>query len=534
MNKLCKTLLPLFLIYGFTLSAQSPTIGLLYSDINTSDGYTLFTPEFNTSAYLVNNCGEKINEWTFAETPGITCYLLENGNLLRAGKDSLQIRDWSNNVVWTYAMNANGLKQHHDIEPLPNGNVLCLITDIYSDTEMIGEGRNPSNLAANFKLDKIVELQPIGTNNAIIVWEWKFFDHFIQDFDSTKSNFGIVENFPKLIDLNFNNGHNNDWTHCNSIDYNAALDQILISARHLSEVYIIDHSTTTIEAAGHTGGNSNLGGDLLWRWGNPQVYGGGTASDQMIDYQHDAKWVQPGYLDDGKISVFNNNGDGASTFSSVHLIEPEFVGGVYIKELGKFKPLNFDWSWNGSILGNTVYQSKKSGVQSLSNGSLLICESSLGRFSEITKSGILAWSYTNPTGPVIYGQFDLITITNGVFRAEKYPPNYVGLIGQNLTPQGIIENQNDISDACVLNVDIGEVISNITTITVTNPVKNGTLRFSSFTDYSNIRIRDINGRIVLNRSNFQGQNLSMNLTAGMYFIELIQNEKREVLKVIVE
>ncbi|PCI98824.1 MAG: hypothetical protein COB15_05160 [Flavobacteriales bacterium] len=532
MNIQLKTYLLIISIFIGSFTIAQPNIGLLYSDINVEDGYTLFTPEKNTSTYLINNCGEIINEWTFAEIPGLTCYLLDNGNLLRSGRDSLQIRDWNNNIIWTYAMNSNGLKQHHDIEPLPNGNVLCLITDLYTNTEMIAEGRDPNSLSATFKLDKIVELQPVGTNSANIVWEWKFIDHFIQDFDNTKANFGIVQNSPELIDLNFNNGFNNDYTHCNSIDYNASLDQIIMSARHLDEIYIIDHSTTTIEAAGHTGGNSNMGGDILWRWGNPQVYREGTATDQKLFKQHDAKWVQSGYLDDGKISVFNNGGNGISLFSSIHLIEPEFTGGIYTKDTGKFKPLNFDWSWNGVILGSTVYESKKSGVQSLVNGNLLICETGIGRFSEITKNGNHVWSYKNPTGTAIYNQFDIVTTDNGIFRAEKYPLNFIGFIGQNLTPQGIIENVNSLSDACILSVDIEE--NSTENISIINPIRNGILQFNNNTNYNNIKIIDLNGKLVFNHNDFEGNNIQLNLSRGMYFLQLLNDSKREILKIVVD
>ena len=130
--------------------------------------------------------------------------------------------------------------------------------------------------------------------------------------------------------FNFINSNINDWVHFNSIDYNASLDQIILSARHLNELYILDHSTTTLEAATHIGGNANRGGDLLWRWGNPQVYKQGTTLDQQLFLQHDAKWVQMGYSDEGKISVFNNEGGGTSTFSSVHLIQPEIIASNYL------------------------------------------------------------------------------------------------------------------------------------------------------------------------------------------------------------
>jgi len=525
-------LLSVFLIiHSFAFSQN--TVGLLYSDFNTSEGYTLFSPEKNTSVYLINNCGEIINEWTFTENPGATCYLLDNGNLLRAGKDSLQIRDWNNNVVWTYAMNENALLQHHDIEPLPNGNILCLITDKYTAAEIAAEGRDPNNVAANFKLDKIVELEPVGINNANIVWEWKFIDHFVQDFDNTKPNFGIVVNSPELIDLNYDNGFNNDYTHVNSVDYNVNLDQIMLSARHLSEIYIIDHSTTTAEATSHTGGNSNMGGDILWRWGNPQVYDQGTIADQNLFRQHDAKWVQSGNLDDGKISVFNNDGDGSAIFSSIHLIEPEINNNIYTKTAGKFNPLNFDWSWNGSFLGSLVYESKKSGVQSLPNGNMLICESSKGNISEITKTGNELWVYKNPTGNTIYNQFQtILNSDNGIFRAEKYPNNFIGFSGQNLTPQGIIENQNDSSDDCILTTKIEELTNHNTSIV--NPSRNGVLQFNKFVFYDKIIISDINGRKALKKDNFSGTQLNMNLSSGMYYVHLIQDKTKEILKIIVE
>jgi hypothetical protein len=64
----------------------------------------------------------------------------------------------------------------------------------------------------------------------------------------------------------------------------------------------------------------------LWRWGNPQVYEQGSAQDQQLFRQHDAKWVNDDYLDAGKISVFNNDGGGTATASSVHLIAAELNG----------------------------------------------------------------------------------------------------------------------------------------------------------------------------------------------------------------
>jgi hypothetical protein len=98
---------------------------------------------------------------------------------------------------------------------------------------------------------------------------------------------------------------NPDWTHFNGVAYNADLDQIVLSVHSFSEIWIIDHSTTTGEAAGHKGGRSGKGGDLLYRWGNPRVYRAGTVKDQKLFSQHNAHWIPKGYPGEGHLLVFN-------------------------------------------------------------------------------------------------------------------------------------------------------------------------------------------------------------------------------------
>jgi len=518
------------LVTAFSDQAQTPTVGLLYYDTGTFAGYTLFTPEWNNKVYLIDNCGEIINEWTFAELPGNVCYLLENGTLLRAGQDSLEIRDWDNNILWSYATTANGINQHHDIQPLSNGNIICLVRDIYSKAQIIAQGRDPKLIGWNFWLDKLIELSPVGGHDAEIVWEWKIIDHLIQGFDSTKANYGVVATHPELLDINYDNGNLLDFTHSNAIDYNAELDQIMITSRHLSELYIIDHSTTTLEAAGHSGGNSGMGGDFLWRWGNPQVYQQAGAQEQKLFFPHDAQWVAPGYLDEGKISVFNNFGDGSGTFSSVHLLEPSFEGGVYQMENGIFLPLDYDWSWSGSILGVVVNENNRSGTLSLPNGNVIITQTSLGQVSEITKEGELLWTYKNPSGLVICPQYE-IPERNDIFRGEKYPEDFPGFEGQDLTPKGLIEDQNPNSDNCIAIAGIER--SKVEQATVVNPVERGTIRFSGAIHADKITIIDITGKTVFFHDFFEGSELSIDLKPGLYLLQLITGSDIDVRKIIV-
>lgn len=134
----------------------------------------------------------------------------------------------------------------------------------------------------------------------------------VQEYDSTKDNYGVVAENPELVDINYRGnkriGHflNADFSHLNSIDYIEEFDQLLLSFRGLNEIWIIDHSTTTEEAAGHTGGNYGKGGDILYRWGNPQVYHAGDESDQKLFAQHDARWVTSENPGTAHITIFNN------------------------------------------------------------------------------------------------------------------------------------------------------------------------------------------------------------------------------------
>lgn len=510
-------LIVLLLSTTLLLNAQNPTIGLRFSQNNTS-GYTLFSPEKDTSVFLIDECGQVANSWSFSERPGATCYLLDNGNLLRAGKDSLEIRDWDNNLLWSYAMNLNGYLQHHDIEPLPNGNILCLLTDKYSDVEMISAGRDSLNVAATFRLDKLVELQPVGTNNANLVWEWKFMDHLIQDYDDTQQNFGVITAHPELMDINYDNAYDRDYTHANGIDYNASLDHIIISARHMSELYVVDHSTTTAEAAGHSGGASNKGGDFLWRWGNSKVYSQDTADLQMLFYQHDGKWVDQGKVDAGKISVFNNEGDGTASFSSVHLIEPNFSNGSYQMINGRFEPASFDYSWNGTIMGITMLEGKKSGVESLANGNLLICESSKGQITEVEKqTGNVVWVYKNPQGTALHAQGDVpIVHDNSIFRAQRYSALFPGFSGKDLTPEGIIEDVNFVSSNCIT---LGVEDQWLDNLRISNPVKENIVFNQEIT--AAVSLFNMSGQLVLYVANFEGAEFPVSYKPGVYVLELV-------------
>lgn len=509
-----------------THHGQTPTVGLMHYDSSAQAGYMLLTPEKSSDVYLLNACGQKVNYWA-TSTNTLVAYILANGNLLKVGQGIGEMYDWDGNLLWSYDFRANGISQHHDIEPLPNGNFLILAREDILEADAISEGRDPSLLSGAIKLEIVLEIAPVGSNTIAVEWEWKLSDHIIQDFDNTKGNYGVVENHPELMDYNYATSNNVDWIHTNGIDYNADLDQIIISARNTNEVYIVDHSTSTSQAAGHSGGNSNKGGDFLWRWGNPQVYRQGTSADQKLFSQHDPNWIPNTYPNGGMISIFNNKLGNPSNYSAIEVVNTstdangdyEFTGNI-------FSPTTSFWSWDGDILGATVYGAKKSGTQALANGNFLISESDKGRISEITSSGALASVYLCPINAAgTISQYS-VPSSNTVFKVYKYAEDYIGFTGRSLLPGTIIENENTASAACesLLSISLQGELNQISIYP--NPMKGNTIYFNRILNNHRISLFDIVGKQVFSKHIARSNSITVpkNIAAGIYVIRIYDPE----------
>jgi len=445
-----------FLLSGPNAPAER-TIGLIRNDPGTYPGYTLFAPLMSTTTYLINNSGVAVHSWESVYQPGNAVYLLENGDLLRTtsvGNSNFQAGgsgggvqeiEWGGTVTWEYMYSSSQYCQHHDIEMLPSGNLLMIAWEKKSYAECIAAGRDPSLLDDNeLWPDSIIEVEPTGPTTGDIVWEWHVWDHLVQDYDPSKDNYGIVEDHPELIDLNYVDNPSRaiaDWNHTNSVAYSEELDQILLSIHNFDEIWIIDHSTTTSEAAGHTGGNSGRGGDLLYRWGNPRTYGAGGIDDQKFFGQHDAVWIEDGFPGEENILLYNNGmGRPEGPYSSVEEITPPLnEGGTYDLIPGSaYGPDEQAWIYTDQV-PTDFYSSNISGSQRLANGNTLICEGSSGALFEIDDGGDTIWEFINPVnrfGPQNQGT----EITNNpVFKCRRYDPDYAGLTGRDLTVQSTIE-----------------------------------------------------------------------------------------------
>jgi hypothetical protein len=80
-----------------------------------------------------------------------------------------------------------------------------------------------------------------------VVWQWHVWDHLVQDYSSSKANYGVVAQHPELIDANGTGIKIPEfWNHLNGIDYNAQLDQIMISIRGNSELFVIDQDRKSV------------------------------------------------------------------------------------------------------------------------------------------------------------------------------------------------------------------------------------------------------------------------------------------------
>jgi hypothetical protein len=437
-------------------------------------GYILYSPLLSKTTYLIDSDKNVVHTWESEFPPGVSVYLLENGHLLRTARpsdvpfflapgqgDRIQEFTWEGELIWDFSLASQDRIQHHDIEPLPDGNVLVIAWERKTRQKAILAGRRIEYLTEDHVWPEgILEIQPHPPDGGSIVWEWHVWDHLVQDSDPDGENYGVVSEHPELVDINADQKpllytdknierlralgylHEDvpaknlsaDLYHSNSIAYNHELDQILLSVLTYNEIWVIDHGSTTTEAAGHKGGRSGKGGDLLYRWGNPQNYGLGTTEHQELFGQHDARWIPQNYPGAGNILIFNN-GDGRpkERYSSVIEIQPPIDehGHYKLKDGSSFGPDNPVWEYTAPKK-RSFFADFISGAHRMANGNTFICSGPHGRFFEVTPSGDIVWDYKNPysgNAPNPAGD-----PPHSVFRATHIPKNHPALKGRKLKP----------------------------------------------------------------------------------------------------
>ena len=457
--------------------------GLTVSSNGLADGYVLFSVPNSALVYLINRRGQVVHQWkgNYGGTAR-TMYLMDDGSIIQNTADPdfpvfagggeagrIQKISWDSKVVWDFEYANEEAHVHHDFSVMPNGNILAIAWEAKTVSEALAAGRKPELIPkAGLWPDKIIEIQPQGDRGGKIVWEWHMWDHMIQDFDPKKSNYGNPADHPELLDLNVGEpvpplisqdsmdvlkkmgrawknltpeNRGSDVYHVNAIDYNPELDQIAFSSPSLSEIFIIDHSTTTREAAAHKGGRYGKGGDFLFRWGNPENYRQGDSTHRTLFKQHDIRWIEKGKPGEGNLTVFNNDvhNKNRMNYSAVYeLVPPMDSKGNYIKEKHKaFGPEKPVWTY---VAPDTVsfYSSFISGAHRMHNGNTFINEGARGRFFEVTSEGKTVWEYLNPyRGDLRQPNGDPIPprpLTFIQFRSSFIPVSHPAVANRKLEP----------------------------------------------------------------------------------------------------
>jgi Arylsulfotransferase (ASST)/Secretion system C-terminal sorting domain len=373
-----------------------------YAGVNAQQwgNYTLYSTGNSTTATLIDTASAVYHQWTgLSGQTAYSNYMLPGGVLLRTVKTTnstfsgggmagrVQKVDYNGTLLWDYTYSTSTYCSHHDICALPNGNVMLIAYESKSSSQATAAG---SNYAGTLWPDHIVEVQPTGTSTGTIVWEWHLWDHLCQSVNSNAANYVTnTADHPELYNINAVTitSQTKDFWHMNGIDYNPMTDQIVVSAHNTNEFYVIDHSTTTAEAAGHTGGRGGRGGDFLYRWGNPALYGqSGSANFNVL---HDAHWIPQDCPNAGYIVALNNKGI-SNTQSCVDMVNPPVSG------------FNFSYTPNTAWLPSTytIRQNCTGGTtnmgnsQQLPNGNMQICLALSGTIYEINSAGTTLWSFT--------------------------------------------------------------------------------------------------------------------------------------------
>jgi hypothetical protein len=430
-------------------------------------GYIMYTPLVSDTTYLIDREGNVVHTWKSDYAPSSE-YLVNDG-LIRGARvpdaprffgggqgGRIEKLSWHGDLVWSFEQADERRLFHHDFEVMPNGNILSLCWEAKTREESLQAGRNPDNTPqAGLWPDMIVEIEPSSSGGKVI-WEWHTWDHMIQNHDADLPDYGEPGRHPRKIDINAGpalteitaqqlaqakkigqapgNATLEDWGadmyHSNAIDYNAALDQIAISVRSLSEIWVIDHGLTTAEAEGDAG-------DLLYRWGSPNNYGVSDSADGL-GHQHDVRWIPAGYPGAGNIMIFSNDAKNAAPPRSevVEITRPLNADGTYTDpDDSGFGPTQPVWRYSD---GN-FYSPFISGAHRSRNGNTLVTFGPQGRFVEVTPEGDIVWEYWTPySGEVRMPDGSLPQPARpfmyAVFRATFVPEDHPALIGKDLTP----------------------------------------------------------------------------------------------------
>lgn len=378
-------------IFELDVIYKNENVPHLVEDLVDSSGYIFAIENGQKSCYLIDHNGNQINRWDFDLNLGQDIEISKDGNLIGLFKVSdpnitfggqggiIRKISKEGNTIWEYRISDENEIAHHDIELLPNGNILALVwtridKQIANEVGFMSDG--------DVFIEKIKEINP--TTNEV-VWVWNSWDHIVQNANNNLSNYGVISEKTEKINILYNNnstGHpfipQGDIMHANGIEYIEDLDLIVLSVNFYNEVWFIDHSTTQIEANSSSGGNFNKGGDLIYRIGNSKTYNNDGTSTFDFNHHPSINKVDNNY----QLLIFNNNNkDGVSRIMEFKL--PDFNSTLSPTTNAE---LILDFT------DENLFFPRVGGAQRLPNGNTLICEGDYG-FWEINNNKEVVWKY---------------------------------------------------------------------------------------------------------------------------------------------
>jgi hypothetical protein len=393
----------------------------------------------------------------------------------------IQIINWDGEVTWDYTYSSSEYIPHHDGEPIYRTN-----DPKEKPTVML--------VCATAWGDKLVEIRPTGKTTGEIIWEWKASDHTCQSDCIDKS---------ALLDTSkggtegggFNN--TSDVMHTNNVSYNRTLDQLVLSLKGYYEMIIIDHSTTTEQAKGSTGGRYGKGGDILYRWGNPANYG--VSGSVQFKGQHHCCWV-PDTMPGTNLVI-----PGAGNFLAVdndnrRVIEienPAKTSGVYQRNYSQaFGPASPLWSYKPSSLAGN-----EGSIQKMPNGNYIICTGgiSMGSFGK-TKLGSRGSNIyeVDAAGTVLWKLSGFGTSCEGY----RYAYGYLGGVTPVKKPAPVAKPEPVI----ISRTSRGRV----------------KIRLINFNAAARLSLYTLNGRAIVTSVpvGSDGWNLESSISGGMYLVKI--------------
>ena len=389
---------------------------------------------------LIDSAGSVLHTWesNISAPSGTAAYLREDGLLLRSGQrndipavgflpgswSTVQLVEMDGTVVWEYTQQVAGeLTFHHDLKPMVNGNILVTVWELLPVAEMEALGWEAVNGVNGVWMEKIQELEPnLSDGSTTVVWEWALENHLAQDLDANRANFADVGTQRGRVDINFSAAiRSGDYFHISGIDYSEERDEIVLCPNNIDELWVIDHSTTTAEAATSTGGARGQGGELIYRWGNPQVYDfhNGSTEPSFLRRAHDPRWcVNP---DSGEIQLTVHNNDRVDdtpgdSESQVLLLDLPLngIGDYVINDAETFLPEAPVVLYEQDP-ANPFFRTPFMGsAQRLGNGNILITLALTRTLVEVNQAGEIVWEEFISSG----GNF--------IFKSQNYPVSYSG------------------------------------------------------------------------------------------------------------